>query len=183
MRVLLDAGLRSGMQVADIGCGVGTVTSMIGEFVGQEGHVVGFDFSGAQLAQARSRLSAEDSHIRFVQANATDTEWPAESFDMVYCRFLLMHLREPQQALAEMFRLLKPNGVLVCEDGDLTTAVSEPASALDAFADLFAGLAPVRGVDYTLGRRLYQMIKAAGFQSPEITYNQPVLGGARTSGC
>jgi SAM-dependent methyltransferase len=175
MRLLLDAGLRNGLQVADIGCGVGTVTSLIGEFVGPEGHVVGFDFSGAQLAQARGRLNAEDAHIRFVEANATDTAWPAESFDMVYCRFLLMHLREPQLALSEMFRLLKPGGVIVCEDGDLTTAGSEPTSALDSFADLFAGLAPARGVDYTLGRRLYHMVVAAGFQSPEITYNQPVL--------
>jgi SAM-dependent methyltransferase len=175
MRVLLDAGLRNGMQVADIGCGIGSVTSLMGQIVGHEGHVVGFDFSGAQLAQARSRLNPEDGHIRFVEANATDTGWPAESFDMVYCRFLLMHLREPQQALAELFRLLKPNGVIVCEDGDLTSAGSEPASALDAFADLFAGLAPVRGVDYTLGRRLYRLVAVAGFETPQMTFNQPVL--------
>ena len=33
--------------------------------------------------------------------------------------------------------LLKPNGILVCEDGDLTSSGSEPPSALGAFADLF----------------------------------------------
>jgi len=74
-----------------------------------------------------------------------------------------------------MYRLLKPDGVLVCEDGDLTSAGSEPASALGMFATLFGRLGPTRGLDYTLGRRLYQMVQAAGFPAPEITYYQPVI--------
>ena len=72
-------------------------------------------------------------------------------------------------------RLLKPEGILVCEDGDLTSAGSEPPSALDAFADLFGKLSPMRGVDYTLGRRLYQVVLAAGFEEVEVRYNQPVV--------
>jgi hypothetical protein len=74
-----------------------------------------------------------------------------------------------------MRALLKPNGILVCEDSDLTSAGSEPPSAFGAFADLWGRLGPARGVDYTLGRRLYQMVLAAGFPAPEITFNQPVL--------
>jgi hypothetical protein len=74
-----------------------------------------------------------------------------------------------------MWSLLKPNGILVCEDGDLTSAGSEPASALGAFADLWGRLGPRNGVDYTLGRRLYHMVRAAGFPAPQITFNQPVL--------
>src|SRR5262249_23204524 len=60
-------------------------------------------------------------------------------------------------------------------DGDLTSAGSEPPSALGAFADLWGRLGPERGVDYTLGRRLFHMVHAAGFLAPEITFNQPVL--------
>src|SRR5262249_28921605 len=147
----------------------------IRQLVGRDGHVVGFDLSAAQLAQARQRIGPEVTNVSFVEASATDIRWLAESFDLVYCRALLMHLREPRQALAEMFRLLKPGGIIVCEDGDLTSAASEPASALDAFAELFGRLGPVRGVDYAIGRRLFQMVAAAGFEAPEITVNQPVL--------
>jgi len=174
-RVLLDAGLRRGMRVADLGCGVGTMTKMIGEFVGPQGYVVGMDASAAQIAEAQSRLPSDATNISFVEASATGTGWPDESFDLVYCRFLLLHLQEPERALAEMRRLLKPGGVLVCEDGDLTSAGSEPASALGAFAELFGLLGPHRGVDYTLGRRLFPMVAAAGFAAPEITFNQPVI--------
>jgi SAM-dependent methyltransferase len=174
-RLLLQAGLRRGMRVTDLGCGVGMTTSLLAELVGPSGHVVGVDYSGAQIAQAREAVPAGVSNISFVEASATGTGLPRESFDLVYCRFLLLHLTEPDDALREMHGLLRPDGIVVCEDGDLTSAGSEPPSALDAFADLFHRLGPTLGLDYTVGRRLFQMARAAGFSEPEITFNQPVV--------
>jgi tRNA A58 N-methylase Trm61 len=49
-RVLLRAGLQPGMRVADLGCGVGTVTALLAELVGPTGHVIGVDASGEQIA-------------------------------------------------------------------------------------------------------------------------------------
>ena len=143
-RVLLESGLRGGMRVADLGCGVGLVTALLAELVGPGGYVVGIDSSGAQLDQARDRVNTDGAHVRFIEASATATGLPLGSFDLVYCRFLLIHLPEPERALREMFALLKPNGILVCEDGDLTASGSEPPSALDAFADLWGRLGPRR---------------------------------------
>jgi SAM-dependent methyltransferase len=174
-RVLLEAGLRRGTRVADVGCGVGRVTALLAELVGPEGHVVGVDASGAQLALARQRLNGSGARVRLLQASATATGLPRGSFDLVYCRFLLIHLPEPERALAEMQALLRPGGLLVCEDGDLTSAGSEPPSGLDAFAELWGRLGPTRGVDYALGRRLFHLVAAAGFPEPEVTFNQPVL--------
>ena len=173
-RVLLAAGLRRGMRAADLGCSVGTVTALLSELVGPEGLVVGIDASGEQLASACGRLNGRGANVRFLEASATATGLPRESFDLVYCRFLLIHLPEPERALAEMRALLQPGGILVCEDGDLTSAGSEPPSALGAFADLWGRLGPRRGVDYTLGRRVFQMVQTAGFPTPQITFNQPV---------
>jgi SAM-dependent methyltransferase len=163
------------MRVADFGCGVGMVTALLAELVGPEGHVVGIDASAAQLAQARELLNGGAASTRFVEASATDTGLPHGSFDLVYCRFLLLHLPEPERALREMRALLKPNGILVCEDGDLTTSGSEPPSVFGAFADLWGRLGPTRGVDYTLGRHLFHMVLAAGFPEPEVAFNQPVV--------
>jgi SAM-dependent methyltransferase len=174
-RVLLHAGLRRGMRVADLGCGVGMVTGMLADLVGPTGHVVGVDASGEQIAQARTLLPPGSSNVTFVEASATCTGLPRGTFDLVYCRFLLIHLTEPERALEEMHGLLKPDGILVCEDGDLTAAGSQPPSALDAFAELWGRLGPARGLDYTLGRKLFQMVLAANFSAPEITFNQPVV--------
>ncbi len=174
-RVLQQAGIRPGMRVADLGCGTGMVTQLLAELVGPTGQVIGVDFSGAQIKQARELLPPTLTNVTFIEGSATDTGLNPESFDLVYCRFLLIHLTEPELALREMHKLLKPNGVLVCEDGDLTSAGSEPPSELHAFSDLFGRLGPTWGVDYTLGRRLFRMVLNANFSSPEITFNQPVL--------
>jgi SAM-dependent methyltransferase len=174
-RLLFEAGLRRGMRVADFGCGVGMVAAELAELVGPQGHVVGVDASAAQIAQARSGLNGRGTTVSFVEASATNTGLPPESFDLIYCRFLLIHLTEPERALSEMKALLKPGGVLVCEDGDLAESGSLPPSALGAFSDLWARLGPSRGVDYTLGRRLFQMVVAAGFPAPEARFNQPVV--------
>jgi SAM-dependent methyltransferase len=168
------------MRAADLGCGVGMVTAVLADLVGPRGHVVGIDASADQLVLARALVQPGGSNVSFVEASATDTGLPSELFDLVYCRFLLIHLPEPERALGEMRSLLKPNGILVCEDGDLTTAGSEPPSALGAFADLWGRLGPQRGVDYTLGRRLYQLVQAAGFPAPEVTFNQPVRARGMT---
>jgi SAM-dependent methyltransferase len=174
-RLLRAAGLRRGMRVADLGCGPGLMTAWLAGRVGPEGHVVGIDASPAQLAQARERSRADRANLRFVEASATNPGLPPASFDLVYCRFLLMHLPEPERALRAMAALLRPDGILVVEDGDLTAAGSEPPSALDAFADLWGRLGPARGVDYTLGRRLGPLVQAAGFPAPAISCHQPVV--------
>ena len=173
--VLLRAGVERGMCVADLGCGVGMATTLLAQLVGPDGQVVGVDASGEQIARARELLAPGVSNVRFIEASAADTGLPADSFDLVYCRFLLLHLTEPAQALREMHGLLRRDGILVCEDGDLTSAGSHPPSALDAFADLWGRLGPTRGLDYTPGRELFRMILAANFSSPEITFHQPVV--------
>src|SRR5882672_196555 len=89
-RVLFESGLRRGMRVADLGCGVGMVTALLAEIVGPRGHVVGIDFSGAQITEARKRFSAVDANASFVEASAMDTGLPPELFDLVYSRFLLI---------------------------------------------------------------------------------------------
>jgi SAM-dependent methyltransferase len=175
-KILLErAGIKKGMRVADIGCGVGMVTQLLAEMVGPTGEVVGVDYSPDQLEQARTLLPEGMKNVSFVEASATETGLNRESFDLIYSRFLFIHLIEPERALQEMYDLLKPNGLLVCEDGDLTSAGSEPPSKLEAFAVLFGRLGPRWGVDYTLGRSLYHLVLAANFSQAEITFNQPVF--------
>src|SRR5689334_9934120 len=174
-KLLHRAGIKPGMSVVDLGCGTGMVTKLLAELVGPTGEVIGVDYSAAQVEQARALLPSELSNVRFIQASATDTGLPREAFDLVYCRFLLIHLTDPEAALREMRELLKPDGILACEDGDLSSADSEPPSRLREFSNLFGALGPKWGVDYTLGRRLFHLVQAANFSQVEIMINQPVF--------
>jgi len=171
---LLEAGLKDGMRVADFGCGPGVMTRMLASEVGSSGSVTGIDLHEAQLEQAR-QLCAMDglANTEFVAADACVTGLPRNRFDLVYCRFLLLHLVDPASCLQEMWRVLKPGGILVVEDGDLASAGSVPPTALDAFGELFSRLGPIRGVDYSLANRLWHLVAEAGFSDISLKVHQP----------
>ncbi len=175
-RILLRAGLEPGMHVADFGCGVGATTRMLAEMVGPSGSVTGIDLSAFQLEEGRRHCAGSGiTNATFVESSALSTGMPDESFDLVYSRFLMIHLADPLACLQEKARVLKPGGILVVEDADLTSAGSIPASSLDRFSELFARLGPIRGVDYALGTRLYHLVRQAGFVEPDVEIYQAAV--------
>src|SRR5262249_11841301 len=99
-RALLQAGLAPGMKVADFGCGVGVVCRMLADMVGPDGSVTGIDMDAAQLREAEELCTrCGFGNARFVQASADFTKLTRNSFDLVYCRFLLLHLKDPGACL------------------------------------------------------------------------------------
>jgi SAM-dependent methyltransferase len=173
-QVLEEAGLTTGMNVADFGCGTGTMTRTIASMVGSSGSVTGVDVSRAQLEEAR-RLSAQErlSNVRFIEADACASTLPRNTFDVVYCRFLLLHLTNPAACLTEMWEILKPGGVLVVEDGDVAAAASIPRTVLDRFVDLYSRLGAVRGLNYSIANGLGHLVADAGFSVAGLKVHQP----------
>lgn len=95
MHVLRRAGLVAGMDVLDIGCGGGDVSLLAGRLVGPDGSVVGIDRNASALDKARQRAAAEGlAHLRFETADLGDFE-PADRFDAVVGRFVLLYMPDP----------------------------------------------------------------------------------------
>lgn len=173
---LLRAGLKPGMRVADIGCGIGTISCWMADQVGPGGTVVGVDVSAEQVATARRRADALGiGNVTFAVASAYDTGLDAEGFDLVFCRFVLMHLQRPKEALLEMRSLLRPGGILAVEDGDFTALFCHPPlAAFDRCMELYRAAGERHGADFEIGRRLYALVRAVGFDSAEVAMAQPV---------
>ncbi len=174
---LRRAGIRPGLRVADIGCGVGVVSAWIGEQIGRDGELVGVDISEAQVEQA-TRLAQERGigHARFHTASADATGLPADRFDLVFCRFVLMHMERPEDGIREMRRILKPGGVLAVEDGDFTAPYCfPPIPAFNRAFELYRAVGEARGQRFQIGRELYRLVLEAGFREPEVTLAQPAF--------
>ena len=172
--VLGRAGLAQGMRVADIGCGTGLVSLWIATQVGDRGSVAGVDMSGEQLRIAEKNAAAAGlTNVSFQEASAYETKLPRGQFDLVYSRFLMCHLADPAKALSEMRALLKPDGILVCEDHDDGGIFSEPPTrAYKRLVEISDAVNRTRGLDSYIGLKLPHLIRDAGFRMPEVMVKQ-----------
>lgn len=170
-------GLTPGMVVADIGCGTGNVSNWLAQEVGPSGSVFGVDASPGQLEQAQRNAEIQGlANIKFVEGSAYDTGLPDNAFDLVYCRFLLMHLTQPTDALREMLRLVKPGGILVCEEADISCTFCDPPSpAYNRCVELFLAISDMRHQHFRLGANLYRFFQNIGLAAPEVSMFQPVV--------
>jgi SAM-dependent methyltransferase len=172
---LSDAGLRSGMRVLDVGCGTGTITRFVAELVGRQGLAVGLDRSSDQVQTARDR-HANVPNLEFVTADASRTGLPEESFDLIYCRMLLMHVPDPLETLREFARLVRHGGIVACEELTMDTAHFEPpVPAGERLVSLGGTLGAGQNGDFNLGRRLPLLFRQAGFEKLEMRDRQPVF--------
>lgn len=177
-RNLLDGGLRSGMRVLDMGCGLGTLACWMAARVGPKGCVVTADESPDQLALARETWAAcgDEQPVQFMEASAYATGMPARSFDLVHCRLLLCHLSRPEEALREFHRLLKPGGTLVCQELFVSSLFASPRSqAFQDFVTYARDLERTTGTDCDFGLKLCAAATRVGFKSPEVRLDQPAF--------
>lgn len=102
-------GAVPGERVLDVACGTGTSTAAIAK---TGAAVLGVDFSPAMIAEAEKR----HPRLEFRQADAMKLPFGDDEFDAVTISFGLRNVQDPKQALAEMYRVLKPGGrLVVCE--------------------------------------------------------------------
>lgn len=100
---------RPGMRVLDLAAGTGTSSAAIAK---HGAHVTASDFSEGMLAVGRERHAGNDL-IDFVWADATALPFEDNSFDAATISYGLRNVQNPKQALAEMFRVVKPGGRIV----------------------------------------------------------------------
>jgi ubiquinone/menaquinone biosynthesis C-methylase UbiE len=110
-RLIEMAELRRGMWVLDVATGPGEPALTVARRIGARGMVIGVDFSAAMLrvAVARAR-QAGITNIRFHRMDAERLDLPDMMFDRAFCRFGLMLMPDAEQALAEIRRVLTPDG-------------------------------------------------------------------------
>ncbi|MCA9027284.1 MAG: methyltransferase domain-containing protein [Planctomycetaceae bacterium] len=111
--IVESLAVSPGMTVLDAGCGPGRLTVPLATSVGPTGHVVAFDLQPGMLARAKAKTeSAGYTNTEFVAGSLGDGMLPANHFDRAVLVTVLGEIPDRTAALTELFRTLKPGGIL-----------------------------------------------------------------------
>ena len=131
-------------RIADLGCGTGTLTTLLAD----EGHdLVGVDFSPEMLRIARAKAAGRTSAPTFIEADVQDPHLDAGSFDVVLSRHVLWAMAEPALAVGSWHRLLRPGGRLVLIEGRWSTGAGLTAAECLALVAPLAEGSELRRLD------------------------------------
>lgn len=165
--LLTKLELRPGMCVLDVGCGTGDITLQMAKMYPNV-KVVGIDFSEEQITIAREKLvNKKLDNVVFIVMSAYDIKNLSEQyqFDRIFIRWVLGHLKEPQRVIESCKALLKPQGLILCEEGDIKTHHCESDNqsfqqSYGLFVSNIISLQRKRGVDAEIGTKLTAMFRA-----------------------
>ena len=119
-RVLDLADLCAGHELLDVGCGTGTLAIQAGRRLAGAGQVTGVDPAPRQIARARSKARRAGVKVDFQSGVIENLSFPDRTFDTVTSTLMMHHLPGDlkHQGLAEIARVLKPEGRLILADFD-----------------------------------------------------------------
>jgi demethylmenaquinone methyltransferase/2-methoxy-6-polyprenyl-1,4-benzoquinol methylase len=113
----------SGGSALDVCTGTGDLAHDLGAIVGEDGLVVGVDFCEAMIGiAARKRDARAQCHLRYSVADAHCLPLASDAFDCATVAFGIRNVHDPQRVFAEMVRVVKPGGRVVCLEFGLPDA-------------------------------------------------------------
>jgi ubiquinone/menaquinone biosynthesis C-methylase UbiE len=152
-------------RVLDAGCGSGAISRLIARTYPQA-DVIGVDLREQYLDFARSRARAENiQNLVFRAADVFDLPFPAATFDVVWTKYLLQWLKEPERALKELKRVTRSGGIIVCCDFAGFAVEHFPATRefIQQARDVISAL-----VDCDIGRKVAAMMISINLRDVKV---------------
>jgi hypothetical protein len=178
-RTFRRAGIGPGLRVLDLGCGAGDVSFLAAELVGPTGSVVGIDRDPGVLMVARERARQMDSTAVSFEERSIEGIGASGPFDAVVGRFVLVYQPDPAATLREVAGLLRPGGILVAIEPDMSVGVRSwpPVPLWDQVSHWIRETFGRGGVHLDVGARLYPLFRRAGVPGPSMRQDVLVGGG------
>jgi ubiquinone/menaquinone biosynthesis C-methylase UbiE len=120
-KLIEKLNLKENLNFLDIGCGTGWAVGQVAKLVSGNGNFFGVDLSGKMIEKAKQNFK-DHENFHFVQASAQAIPLENDTFDMIICTNSFHHYLHPENALKEMYRLLKSGGRVYILDPTADTA-------------------------------------------------------------
>jgi ubiquinone/menaquinone biosynthesis C-methylase UbiE len=169
-RTLAWFGLSDGMSVLELGSGPGFITEKLLERL-PHSPITCLEIDPSLIQQAETYLQGKSKdRVHFVEGSIMDTRLADNRFDFAYARLLFQHLPDPIGAAKEVRRMLKPDGkfVIYDVDDDMSTLFEPPFPEWSSIFEKFGQVQAAKGGNRRIGRHLFQILEAAGFQGLDL---------------
>lgn len=162
------ADLEKGDNVLDLGSGAGNDCFVARIFVGETGSVTGLDFSKKMLEKANANLKkTEFKNVNFIFGDIDNMPFENNTFDVIISNCVLNLVPEKENAFAEIYRVLKPNGHFCISD--VIVSGKLPMKLLKA-VELYAGC--VTGA--LLKEDYLAIVEKQGFTEIKVETQKPI---------
>ena len=117
------AQVKPGDGVLEVGCGTGTLTLAAKRQAGPAGKVFGIDIIPGMIELCQRKAAQASADVTFQLGSMDDIPFSANQFDVVMASFMIFHMSEMvrRKGIAEIYRVLKPQGRLLVLDLALPT--------------------------------------------------------------
>jgi ubiquinone/menaquinone biosynthesis C-methylase UbiE len=152
-----------GQRILDVGCGIGHSALRLAPLVGATGCVVGLDKSDPLITEARRRATGLSAPLTYQVGDAQHLDFPPQRFDVCRTERVLMYVDNPQQALDEMLRIVRPGGMLVLFEFDYDGIVVDAPD--QAFTRRLVRLVADSVPSPWIGRQISRLLRERGVQA------------------
>lgn len=168
-----DSIWETGSLILEAGCGVGAQTKTVAA-QNSKSKFISIDISKESIAEARQLIRSKGiKNVVFQVADIFDLPFEEEYFDHIFLCFVLEHLANPQEALEQLKKKLKPNGTITLIEGDHGSTYFHPNSEFANKAiQCQVELQRRKGGDANIGRKLYPILESAGFEEIKVSPRQ-----------
>lgn len=159
--IMLRMAVEKGAKALDVCCGTADWTIALAKAAGPEGHVTGLDFSEKMLEAGKPKV-APYSNIELIHGNAMALPFQDNTFDYVTIGFGLRNVPNYETVLKELYRVVKPGGMVVCLD----TSHPEIPGYKQLFRFYFKVIMPVFGKIFAKSYEEYSWLQESTDQFP-----------------
>ena len=109
--------VQKGWKCLDVGAGPGFVSMDLRSLVGAEGEVTALEPSEFFLSSFEERVASNGwTNVKLIQGRAEEADLPPRHYDLIFARWVIAFVPDPDRFLARLVTSLKPGGIIAIED-------------------------------------------------------------------